>query len=128
MESIIYTVESRYLEYSISRTLDVSNKTIGPILYQFTQNDYSISRILDVSNKFVGPLTVRDTGPTKWFSRKGGQIVSFLKKMSVTMVGRRRTFLGLLCPRRPYIELFCVEQNVKIIINNTWNIPFFHFP
>ena len=26
------TVESRYLEYSISRTLDVSNKTIGPIL------------------------------------------------------------------------------------------------
>ena len=28
--------------------------------YQFTQNDYSISRTLDVSNKFVGPLTVRD--------------------------------------------------------------------
>ena len=26
------TVESRSLEYSISRTLDVSNKTIGPIL------------------------------------------------------------------------------------------------
>ena len=25
-------VESRYLEYSISRTLDVSDKTIGPIL------------------------------------------------------------------------------------------------
>ena len=43
------------------------------------------------------------------------------------MVGRRRKFLGLLCPRRPYIELFCVEQKVKIIINNTWNIPFFHF-
>ena len=28
----VYTVESRYLEYSISRTLDVSNKTIGHIL------------------------------------------------------------------------------------------------
>ena len=57
----IYTVKSRYLEYSISRTLDVSNKTIGPNPYQFTPNDYSISRTLDVSNKFVGPLlTVRD--------------------------------------------------------------------
>ena len=54
------TIESRYLEYSISRTLDVSNKTIGSILYQFTQNDYSISRILNVSNNFYGPLTVRD--------------------------------------------------------------------
>ena len=43
------------------------------------------------------------------------------------MVGRRRKFLGLLCPRRPYIELFCVEQKVKIIINDTWNIPFFTF-
>ena len=32
--------------------------------------------------------------------------------------------LGLLCPRRPYIELFCVEHKVKIIINNKWNIPF----
>ena len=31
-DSKLYTVESRYLEYSISRTLDVSNKTIGPIL------------------------------------------------------------------------------------------------
>ena len=51
----------------------------------------------------------------------GGQIVSFLKKKSATMVGRRRKFLCLLCPRRPYIELFCVEQKV----NNTWNIPFF---
>ena len=40
---------------------------------------------------------------------------------------RRRKFLGLLCPRRPYIELFCVERKVKIIINNTWNIPFFTF-
>ena len=30
-----------------------------------------------------------------------------------------KKFLGLLCPRRPYIELFCVEQKVKIIINNT---------
>ena len=30
--SIIYKVDSRYLEYSISRTLDVSNKTFGPIL------------------------------------------------------------------------------------------------
>ena len=28
-------------------------------------------------------------------------------------------FLGLLCPRRAYIELFCVQQKVKIIINNT---------
>ena len=28
--------------------------------YQFTQNVYSISRTLDVSNKFVGPLKVRD--------------------------------------------------------------------
>ena len=26
------TVESRYLEYSINRTLNVSNKTFGPIL------------------------------------------------------------------------------------------------
>ena len=43
------------------------------------------------------------------------------------MVARRRKFSGLLCPRRPYIELFCVEQKVKIIINNTWNIPFFTF-
>ena len=43
------------------------------------------------------------------------------------MVGRRRKISGLLCPRRPYIELFCVEQKVKIIINNTWNIPFFTF-
>ena len=29
---IYTTVESRYLEYSISRTLDVLNETIGPIL------------------------------------------------------------------------------------------------
>ena len=36
-------------------------------------------------------------------------------------------FLGLLCPRRPYIELFCVEQKVKIIINNTCSIPIFTF-
>ena len=43
------------------------------------------------------------------------------------MVGRRRKFLGLLCPRRPYIELFCVEQKVKIVINSTWNIPFVTF-
>ena len=54
------TVESRYLEYSINRTLNVSNKTIGSHPYQFTQNDYSKSRTLDVSNKFVSPLTVRD--------------------------------------------------------------------
>ena len=44
-----------------------------------------------------------------------------------SMVGRRTKVLGLLCPRRPYIELFYVEQKVKIIINNTWNIPFFTF-
>ena len=43
------------------------------------------------------------------------------------MVGRRRKFSGLLCPRQPYNELFCVEQKAKIIINNTWNIPFFTF-
>ena len=41
------TVESRYLEYSISRTLDVSDKTIGPILINFKQNDYSITRTFD---------------------------------------------------------------------------------
>ena len=55
------------------------------------------------------------TGPAKW-----GQMVSFLKKMSATMVGSGRKFLGLLCPRRPYIELFCVEQKVKIIINKQY--------
>ena len=38
----IYTVESRYLE---------QNNPSHP--YQFTKNDYSISRTLDVSNKFV---------------------------------------------------------------------------
>ena len=54
------TVESRYLEYSTSRTLVVSNKTIGPIIISLHKNDYSISRTLDVSSKFVGPLTVRD--------------------------------------------------------------------
>ena len=43
------------------------------------------------------------------------------------MVGRQRKFLGLLCPKLPYIELFYVEQKVKIIINNTWDIPFFTF-
>ena len=42
------------------------------------------------------------------------------------MVDRRRKVLGLLCPRRPYIELFYVEKKVTITINNTWNIPFFH--
>ena len=42
------------------------------------------------------------------------------------MVSRRGTFLGVLCHRWPYIELFYVEQKVKIIINNSWNIPF-HF-
>ena len=49
------------------------------------------------------------------------------KKMSATMVGRRRKFSGLLCSKWPYIELFYVEQKVKIIINNTWNILFFTF-
>ena len=53
----LYTVESRYLEYSISQTLKQNNRSHH---YQFTQNDYSISRTLDVSNKFVGPLTLRD--------------------------------------------------------------------
>ena len=36
------------------------------------------------------------------------------KKMSATMVGRRRKFLGLLCSKRPYIELFYVEQKETI--------------
>ena len=60
-------------------------------------------------------------------SKEGEADCQSPKKMSATMVGRQRKFLGLHCPRRPYIELFCVEQKVKIIINNTWNIPFFTF-
>ena len=32
LKTAISTVESRYLEYSISRTVDVSKKTIGPTL------------------------------------------------------------------------------------------------
>ena len=42
------------------------------------------------------------------------------------MVGRQRNVLGLLCPRRHYIELFYVEQKVEMIIYKqyiyTWNI------
>ena len=34
---MLTTVESRYLEYSISRTLDLSNKTIRPILINLHQ-------------------------------------------------------------------------------------------
>ena len=30
---LLYTIESQYLEYSISLILDVLNKTIGPILF-----------------------------------------------------------------------------------------------
>ena len=71
---------------------------------------------------FFDFINAQHAGPAKWFLMRGGggggQIVSFLNN-----VGHH----GLLCPRRPYIELFCVEQNVKIIINNTWNIPFFTF-
>ena len=52
----------------------------------------------------------------KW---KKGHFVEFPKKMSATMVGRWRKYLGLFCSRQPYIELFYVEQKVKIIINNT---------
>ena len=45
------------VDKSNSRCLEQNNRSHP---YQFTQNDYSISRTLAVSNKFVGPLTVRD--------------------------------------------------------------------
>ena len=48
---------SRILNKSNSRCIEQNNRS-NP--YQFTQNNYSISRTLYVSNKFVGPLTVRD--------------------------------------------------------------------
>ena len=48
------------------------------------------------------------------FKVGGAAACYFPKKMSAT----------ILCPRRSYIELFCVEQKAKIIINNTWDIPF----
>ena len=54
---ILYTVESQILDKSNSRCLEQNNQSNA---YQFTQNNYSISRTLDVSNKFVGPLRVRD--------------------------------------------------------------------
>ena len=54
---ILYTVESQILDKSNSRCLEQKNRSNA---YQFTQNNYSISRTLDVSNKFVGPLRVRD--------------------------------------------------------------------
>ena len=54
---ILYTVESQILDKSKSRCLEQNNLSNA---YQFTQNNYSISRTLDVSNKFVGPLRVRD--------------------------------------------------------------------
>ena len=76
----------------------------------------------------MGPSTDPwGTGPAKWFSKRGGQIVSFLKQCRPPWLADEENLSGLLCPRRPYIELFCVEQKVKIIINNTWNIPFFTF-
>ena len=48
---------SRIIDKSNSRCLEQKNQSHP---YQFTQNDYSISRTLDVLNKFVGPLTVQD--------------------------------------------------------------------
>ena len=54
---ILYTVESQILNKSNSRCLEQNNQSNA---YQFTQNNYSISRTLDVSNKFVGPLRVQD--------------------------------------------------------------------
>ena len=54
------TVESQYLELLDklnSRCLEQNNRSHP---YQFTQNEYSISRTLDVSNKYFGPMTVRD--------------------------------------------------------------------
>ena len=47
----------RILDKSNSRCLEQNNRSHT---YQCTQNEYSISRTLDVSNKFVGPLIVRD--------------------------------------------------------------------
>ena len=44
---------SRILDKSNSRCLEQNNRSHP---YQFTQNDCSISRTLDVSNRFVGPL------------------------------------------------------------------------
>ena len=60
-----YILSTVYSRISISRILDKSNfrcleQNNRSRHYQFTQNDYSISRTLDVSNKFFGPLTVRD--------------------------------------------------------------------
>ena len=48
---------SRILDKLNTRCLEQNSRSHP---YQFTQNDYSISRTLDVSNKFVGSLTVRD--------------------------------------------------------------------
>ena len=73
----------------------------------------------DVGLKFI-------PGPAKWFSRRGGQIISFLKKFRPPWLTDEENF-WVYFSLRPYIELFCVEQKVKIIINNTWNIPFFTF-
>ena len=42
---------------TLDRRLEQNNRSHP---YQFTQNDYSISGTLDVSNKFVSPLVVRD--------------------------------------------------------------------
>ena len=40
----LHTVEYRYLEYSIRRTLDVSNKNNRSHPYQFTRNDYLLEK------------------------------------------------------------------------------------
>ena len=48
-----YSRISRILNKSNSRCLEQNNRSHT---YQFTQNGYSISRTLDVSNKFVGPI------------------------------------------------------------------------
>ena len=57
---------SRILDKSNSRCLEQNNRSHP---YQFTQNDYvqySIGRTLDVSNKFVGPLTTRELTVTSF--------------------------------------------------------------
>ena len=55
-----HTVASRYLEYPLSRTtryLEQLSRSLGHLLGTVA---YSLSRTLVISNKFLGPLGSRD--------------------------------------------------------------------
>ena len=68
-------------------------------------------------------LRIARPGPAKWFSKRGGQIVSFLKKCRPPWLADEENF-------RVYFALDGFILNCFVwnrIINNTWNIPFFTF-